>query len=277
MDKGKVFWHEAFFAALQLELHRYKEHLTFISQHPLSMEALKMDVLIIKKKPDVKIEKNIGRIFRTHNVVEYKSETVTLTAWDYNKVIAYALFYSSFNKVPLQDITITFAVTARPRKLYGYLGNERRYKLRPASEGVTYVEGDVFPVQVLESKRMPPEENLFIKGLRRGIKTDEMVEIVQAYTAFEEMDVRDVYLDRLIQANRSAYKEALNMSEEVKKLFLEVADENGWLIPRLEANARAAAEATAEATARQLLSYGDPIEKIAAVTNLPVEVIKELA
>ena len=69
-----------------------------------------MDVLIIKKKPDVKIEKNIGQIFRIHNIVEFKSETDTLTKWDYNKAIAYALLYSSFNKVPLQDITVTFAV-----------------------------------------------------------------------------------------------------------------------------------------------------------------------
>ena len=72
--RDKIFWHEAFYAAMQLELHEYLHCLTFEEEHPLSKEALLMDMLIVKKEKDVKIEKNIGRIFRRFNVVEFKSE-----------------------------------------------------------------------------------------------------------------------------------------------------------------------------------------------------------
>ncbi|MCL1996148.1 MAG: hypothetical protein FWG63_08085 [Defluviitaleaceae bacterium] len=84
-SKTKYIGMTLFFAALQLELHDYKDVLTFEDEHQLSKEALKMDVLIIKKTADVKIDKNIGRIFRNHNIFEYKSEMDNLSVWDYNK------------------------------------------------------------------------------------------------------------------------------------------------------------------------------------------------
>ena len=74
----------------------------------LSKEALKMDVLIIKKEKDVEIDKNIGKIFKGYNIFEYKSETDYLSVFDYNKVLGYALLYSSFEKVSLNDLTVSF-------------------------------------------------------------------------------------------------------------------------------------------------------------------------
>jgi len=70
---------------------------------------------VIKKKPGERIDKNIGRIFKTHNIFEFKSETDSLTERDYNKVIAYALLYSSFTPASVADITVSFTVTIHPR------------------------------------------------------------------------------------------------------------------------------------------------------------------
>ena len=42
----------------------------------------------IKKNVDEPIEKNIGRIFRKHNIVEYKSPTDYLSVDDFYKVYA---------------------------------------------------------------------------------------------------------------------------------------------------------------------------------------------
>ena len=50
-ESTKVFWHGAFFEALQLEFHRYRDSLKFENEVLLSKEALKMDVLVIRKKP----------------------------------------------------------------------------------------------------------------------------------------------------------------------------------------------------------------------------------
>ena len=64
----KIYWHEAFYRALQLIFHDYKDFLQFENERLLSKEALKMDVLIIKKEKNVEIEKKIGKIFKAHNI-----------------------------------------------------------------------------------------------------------------------------------------------------------------------------------------------------------------
>jgi len=115
--KDKVYWHEAFVEAIKLELDEYKDSLEFVDEYTLSEQALKVDVIVIKKKPGQKIDKNIGVIFKAHNLFEYKSETDYLSIWDYNKIIAYAFLYSAFNQVPVSEITLSFAVTTYPRDL----------------------------------------------------------------------------------------------------------------------------------------------------------------
>ena len=116
-ERGKIYWHEAFPQALQFELYQYRIYLDFHSERQLSKEALIMDALIIKKNEDVYIEKNIGRIFRKHNIFEYKSEKDSFSIWDYNKVFAYAYLYSTIEKVPVSDITISIALTMFPREM----------------------------------------------------------------------------------------------------------------------------------------------------------------
>ena len=95
------------------------------------------------------------------------------------------------------------------------------------------------------------------------------------------LDSRNVYVDRLIQANKEAYKEATRVSEETKKIVLEIAEEDGWFAERDQAiiavTARETARITARETARKLLDFGDPVDKIAVATNLPIEEIMEMA
>ena len=236
-----------------------------------------MDVLIIKKDPSTVITKNIGVIFRTHNVVEFKSERDSLSIGDYNKVLAYALLYSSFERVPMSDITVTFSLTVYPRELLKYLKNERKLDLHSASDGITYINGDILPVQILESKKLPEDENLFINGLRRGNKADKMAKILKKYNSLLGLDTKNVYVDRLIQANKDAYREATIMSEEVKRIVLKIANEDGWFMERDAALVAETAQKTAQKTAKKLLEFGYPVEEIAAATNLSVEEVMELA
>ena len=48
-SQGKIYWHDAFYEAVQLELAEYKNVLEFKNEHHLSKEALKIDVMIIKR------------------------------------------------------------------------------------------------------------------------------------------------------------------------------------------------------------------------------------
>ena len=74
-NDDKIQWHPAFDAALQIELEDEAEYLEFEPEHLLSKKPMQIDVLV-KNEKDVKIKKNIGRIFRQYNIIEYKSPEV---------------------------------------------------------------------------------------------------------------------------------------------------------------------------------------------------------
>jgi len=263
-DSGKIYWHEAFFEALQLVLHQYEDLLKYESEYQLSKEALIVDVLIIKKAYSVQISKDIGKIFRGHNLVEFKSEKDSFSVRDYNKVIGYAHLYSSFEDIPISDITITIALTMFPRELVKVLKHERQLNVRDMENGIYYVEGDAFPVQILESKKLAPD-NLFLRNLRSNLSAEDAMDTVHAYEKLKIFEKKNVYIDRLIGANAAIFREVMTVSDTVKELFLEVAAENGWF------------EEEAKKIAKRMLLLGRPVEEVVEATELPVEIVRGLA
>ncbi len=95
MDKTKLQWHPAFGAALRITLQDEMQYLEMHEEYLLSKKPLQVDVLIIKKLQDVQIKKTIGRIFRKHNIIEYKSPDDSLSVNDFYKVYGYACIYQS--------------------------------------------------------------------------------------------------------------------------------------------------------------------------------------
>ena len=50
----KNHWHPAFVGATEWELKKNKKDLTFEPEHQLSKEPLRVDMLVVKKAPDVR-------------------------------------------------------------------------------------------------------------------------------------------------------------------------------------------------------------------------------
>ena len=267
-ERGKIYWHEAFFEALQLELHQYSDVLTFHSEHRLNEEALRMDVLVIKKDTGTQIKKNIGQIFRGSNIFEYKSEADTFSVWDYNKVIAYAYLYSAHEQIPISDITISVSLTMYPKKLMQSLVNERGLKIEDLGNGIHYIIGEAIPMQILENKRLSADNNLFLRNLRSNLSTEDMLMTLDFYKMVKPLNEKAVYVDRLINANPEAFEEAINMSESIKDIFLRGADKHGWLADRDKENA--------VKIAKNLLMRGYSAEDVAEATELPRETVISL-
>jgi hypothetical protein len=271
--QDKIYWHDAFFAALQLELNDYVDTLIFESEHQLSKEALEVDVLIIKKAADISIEKNIGIIFKGHNLVEYKSETDNLTIWDYNKVYGYAMLYSSFEKIPIKDITISFVVTQKPIKLLDHLVNDRSFKITEIHPGIYYVENDAFPIQIIENKKLTVAENVFLKNLRSSLSQKELIEVIDAHRKYGQVEKVNVYLNRILGANKSVFKEVLAMfSTDVQEILNRHIQTSG-IEERIRVEGQ---EEKARDTAIEMLKDGFSPDKIARYVKKPIEWVQNL-
>ena len=273
-EHDKIYWYDAHHEALQLELYEYEDVLEFIKEHELSKEALRMDTLIIKKVKDVQIKKNIGQIFRGHNIVEFKSEKDNFDYWDYQKVMGYAHMYASFEKVHMPDITVSISLTIFPQGLVKLVERDHGYTLVDNGNGIHYLHGADIPVQILESKNLSADENLFLRNLRSNVTTEDMRKIMQTYNEHRFFDRRNVFLDRLASANKKSYKEAVDMlTESMREVFLEGADEYGWLDSRYKKIEEEAARKFAQGS----LIRGFSIEDIASITRLPIETIMDIA
>lgn len=94
-EKTLLQWHPAFYAGIRIEFREEAEKLVFENEHQLGTKPKEIDVLIIKKNSSDRIRKNIGRIFRKHNILEYKSPDDYFSVDDFYKTYGYACFYKS--------------------------------------------------------------------------------------------------------------------------------------------------------------------------------------
>ncbi|MEE0919802.1 MAG: hypothetical protein U0L56_07230, partial [Lachnospiraceae bacterium] len=153
-ETEKLQWHPALYAGLQIELREDSDNLIFENEHQLGTKPKQIDALIIKKQRDIPVKKNIGRIFRKYNVVEYKSPTDYLSIDDFYKGCAYAMFYKSdtqkVDEIPIQDITLTFISVEYPQKLIKHLKEVLEYNISEKCKGIYHIikEKDILPVQL---------------------------------------------------------------------------------------------------------------------------------
>jgi len=280
-EKG-IEWHSAFIEALQMELQAYQDVLKFDPEHPLASKPLKIDCVVIKKVKDVAIKKNIAAIFRGWNLLEYKSPGDYVSVDDFYKVYAYACLYKSFEKVPETGLTVSFVESHYPRKLLEHLEKERGYKIAETSPGIYTVSGDIFPMQAIDSRKLPLEENIWLKSLSDKLDLNALKKVSGEIARQEKGAPIEAYFDAISRANYETIKEAIRMGGA--QMFEKVFEEVGWTA-KWEARGEARGEAQGEArgraegmeeAARNALAQGLSIDIVQKITGLDMETIESL-
>ena len=164
-----------------MELDEYSEDLQFIFEFPLNTQPLKIDAVIIKKSRDIVIRKNIASIFRKENIVEYKSPDDYISVSDFYKVYGYACLYASFEKIPITSLTISFVGSRYPEKLLKHLETVRRYQAEENSPGIFTVRGDIIPIQIIDSRSLSADENLWLRNLSNSLDAFSIMKVKAMY------------------------------------------------------------------------------------------------
>jgi hypothetical protein len=274
---GHLPWHSAFVQAMQQELFHYLDVLEFSVEHSLTSEPLQIDLIIIKKLKDVEIDNDIARIFRAHNIVEYKSPEDYLAIEDFWKVTAYAHLYAAISPdVDLSDVTLTFIEARHPRKLLRYLAAVRKYAIEKTAPGMYSITGDYIPIQLIETKKLAEKEHRFLNSLKSSLRLDSMNDILGILKGSGREQYMSAYLDVLMRANPRTYMEVNNMAKTYPTLD-ELFIQSGFTQRMEERFRMQGSENTKEQIAQNLLSRGMPITEIAEIAELPVEKVREIA
>ena len=253
----KLQWHPAFYAGLQIELQEDSDNLIFENEHQLGTKPKQIDALIIKKQKDIPVKKNIGKIFRGHNIVEYKSPTDYLCIDDYYKGYAYAMFYKSdtqkVDEIQISDITLTFVSTKYPQKFVEHLKTQWNYMFEQKYPGIYYIqkESDIFPIQLIVTSELKWEDNLWLRSLTNKLEDRTQIKkIVNEYHRNKRNKLYESVMDIIVKANHKEFEEAKgDMCKALEELMADVIEERvaEKVEERLEERL---AEVTKEADAR---------------------------
>lgn len=255
---------------MQIELSDEAEFLQFFKEYSLTDGPLRADTLIIKKDPERRIQKNIGQIFRRFNVVEYKNPWESLTVRTYYQAVSYAAVFQSHtdreNAVLPEEITLTLVGNHYPRKLFRFLEDFYNARIEQSFSGIYYVEGAVFPTQVIVQKELPAEENVWLSRLRQDLKMEiDVAALAQAYRGKEENPLYSEAMDLIVNANWELYKESEKMCNALNELFadkMERARESGLAEGEKKGRAEGRTEGRAEGRSLSVLALLEDLGQI---------------
>lgn len=184
-----------------------------------------------KKDGEKPIEKNIGRIFRKHNIIEYKSPGDSLSVNDFYKVYGYACIYQSDTdrvmEIRPQELTLTFVCSRFPRKLLKHLEKMRRMSVREVEKGIYYLEGDPIPIQLLIVPLLSKENNYWLQHLRGNLRRGrEIEELMERYEEHSHSRWYQSAMDLIVRANWEKVKEEKDMCEALRELFADELQES---------------------------------------------------
>lgn len=290
-------WHPAFYAGAQIELQEDADNLIFENEHQLGTKPKGIDVLIIKKQVNRPVKKNIGKLFRRHNIVEYKSPTDYLNIDDFYKVYGYACFYKSdasrINSIPIEELTISFVSYGYPRKLMKHLKKKRGFHIQKIDTGIYYILGDFIPIQIIVIRYLSPEKNLWLSSLTDHLKDKEVAKkLLEDFGNHKQEILYRSVMNIIMQANKTQFQEVKDMLcealEELMKDELEAKRSLGLSEGRMKGLQEGLAEGRAEgqrqatdclnALTLKLAELGrtDDIIKAASDTSYQKKLLKEL-
>ena len=170
------------------------------------------------------------RIFRTHNIFEYKGPGDSLSLNDFYKAYGYTCFYQSdtehVGEISPEELTITFVCNRYPKKMINHLTGHRGFVVSREGAGIYYLNGDEFPIQLLVTKELSKEENLWLRSLRTDIKSEEEINnLVRHYDRKKDSKLYQAAMDAITRANWVKMEEVKVMCEALRELFADELEE----------------------------------------------------
>ncbi len=214
MRDTKIQWHPGFAAAMGLELAENRDDLIIQKEFNLNTKPLEIDLLVIKKNSDIRIDNEIGHIFKGHNIMEYKSPEDHLNIDTFYKAAAYACLYKScgakVDAIKADDITVSLVRDIRPLGLLQYL-KKQGFLITNPYRGIYYIEGKVlFPTQIVVTRELGEDIHIWLRALSEKISMQEMEALVEKVRELEgklNRELADSVLEVSIQANERRMEE----------------------------------------------------------------------
>ena len=181
-EEGKINWHLGFQGGMELELRPWKKDLIFEPEKELSKESLWLDLLIQKRRKELKIDHPIGRLMRKYNAFEYKSPDSALSINNFCKTISCAFLYAGLgetvNAIPLDELAIFMLRDSYPREMIKEL-ERLKLTVEEQAPGIYEVKPNLgAAVYIMVTNRMNAEDCPILSLLRENADVERTGEFI---------------------------------------------------------------------------------------------------
>lgn len=229
LEAVNVQWQPGFYGAAELEFLSNKSDLEFQREFNLSKEPIRMDLLIIKKLTNVRIENELGHIFKRFNVVEYKNPDDALSIDDYYKTTGYACLYKGLgetvDQIPADELTISIFRESYPREMFKSMKN-LGLEIKERYPGIYYISGKqaLFDTQIVVTKQLANETHRTLRVLSKHATEEDVRAFIKNATKISEPGDRN-NVDAVLQVSVSANKEIYEAIRRCDKVMCEALRE----------------------------------------------------
>lgn len=230
MKDTKIQWHPGFVAAMNLEFAENRDDLIYEKEYNLNTKPLEIDLLVIKKNSKTSINNEIGKLFRGHNIMEYKSPEDQLDIDAFYKAGAYASLYKSYGEASderkADDITVSVVRETMPEGLFRYF-KEHNISVTNPHHGIYYIlDAVLFPTQIIVTKELDRGNHTWLKALSGKMQKQDMKELletVSGLTRTYDKELADSVLEVSVRANKQIVKE-LRGDDTMCEALLEIME-----------------------------------------------------
>ena len=229
LEAVNIQWHPGFYGAAELEFLSNKGDLEFQREFNLSKEPIRMDLLIIKKLADVRIENELGHILKKYNVAEFKSPDDALSIDDYYKTVGYACLYKGLgetvDQIPANELTISIFRESYPREMFEAMKN-LGMEIKEQYPGIYYISGKqaLFDTQIVVTKQLDKETHRTLRILSKHVREEDVRAFVEKAVRMSEPGDRN-NVDAVLQVSVSANKEIFEAIRRCDKVMCEALRE----------------------------------------------------
>lgn len=205
-----------------------KHELEISQEHAINELPLRVDILIIKKRRKSNIKNEIGKIFRAHNLVEYKSPEEELSFDAFLKGIAEVYLYkvcgNAESEIQIDDVTLTFIRKRKPKKLFKIL-EYHDFLIQEKFQGIYYVSGrNIIPIQIVVSQELGNHSHRWLNSLTKKLsrtQAEELVIVTNGLLEAGDKKFADAVWEIVTRANRGLI-EKMKEDEKMCKAMAEI-------------------------------------------------------
>ena len=221
-------WHAGFEALLRIEIHEYGSRVHLKTEEVLGEEPPRADYVVLIEDEETVFDKSIFKIFRKHNICEYKNPRDSLRESTLRKICGYANLYIGIAEhegdIPSDQVTISIFRAVKNPRLFRELEKAGKLK-KDETPGIYNVVGFTdLPFQIVITSELEGDEYAAYRALTNKADEEDIERVIKEGGKAKDDTVREHYrvlLKLLLEKNPEAL-ETIRRENDMEDVLMEI-------------------------------------------------------